>query len=286
MLALAVCALAVLAGNVSADTLRSALYQFEIPASQVLGSRPAPADQGVYMRVSNALGIISDPASPLAPAAGEATDGVALFEFFVGGDSPGLSLSEVRLLQHRMPSESLATLKAVLSLDRSRNARSTLLSTRRPCSGLGGRNLNREFVIDVRSIGCTGGTASGGVIGLMFELGPGETIDTLIDGRLARGELLPQVQVAGPADTAPRCAASVDRVDSEPRNPRPDGGLRAAKADVAVSTAPVRSPAVVDRWTPLEPDGTGRPSAEQLDRKVATRLSCGMRAREPPLRTA
>ena len=51
---LAVCAVAIMRGEVLADTLRSELYQLQLPSSYVVQPDSAGAEPSVYMRVSNA----------------------------------------------------------------------------------------------------------------------------------------------------------------------------------------------------------------------------------------
>lgn len=266
-LVVVVCALAGVTNRAAADTLRSALYQFEIPTSSAATD---PSDAAVFLRVSDAAQIASDPSSA------NGAQGVALFEFFVAGDRPGLNLSEVRLLDRSRPSPSLSRLRIIAPGGQFRSSSVRPPVAHRTTDASHGGASNEEFVLDVSK------STAGKQIGLVFELAPGETIDTLIDERLGHGEILPQIEVAFETGRPSVHALSAHRVDSG-RPPRaPTGRLLTSLPDSASATGRVSHDANIDGWSGLETDHAVRPFSHRLSRNVPEPVLHSALARAPP----
>lgn len=273
MLAVAVCALNMLASHASADTLRSALYQFELSASHSLQADPTPAEPEVYLRVSNAPHIISDPGAPYRTQPVEGVRGTALFEFFVAHNPASGSLSQVRLLQRSEPAHSLRRLQMVFTSGVRRP------HTAAPAASLGcGRDLLRrdaytEFVVD---------TGDGDLIGLLFDLAPGESIDTLIDDHLARGEILPQVRVAPSASGVHVQAVVVRRIDTGGQDDRPWGRVLIQRTEVATTGTCASSDALPGTGLSLGSNRNSQHTPPEGPRATAARIPRTSLARGPP----
>ena len=268
--------------RVSADTLRSALISSRSPRRMPLGRAQRAASRASSCGFPTPRGSSAIRLRRFAPRQVTVTAASPCSNFSSLAIPRASASSEVRLLSRSEPFDSLRRLRAIVSIDQYRRASSTSLPAVLPWALSGGRDWGHEFVIDAGLVGRGLGASSGGVIGLMFELGPGETIDTLIDQRLARSELLPQVLVTSLADGTRLCALSFRRVDSRDRAPLPHDNISLAKTDLAASTAPVSRYAVADGGTLLEPGRIAEPTLEQLRRKLTTRIPRGVRAREPP----
>ena len=259
------CALAFLAGPSSAETLRTELYQFQLP-----GAPSGQADPQVYMRVSNADRLISDPAAPLEPRLAEGTSHFALFEFFLGPDQSGLSLSRVRFHASDESPAPFSKLHAILSSG---------------VAGLLGSPAEAEFArgsfsLDLPRVA----VRSGGVVGLMFELAPSESVDTLIDSRISSGSLCPEVEVRFPGGGrlwARRATPAIFPSDSSP----PNQSLVASCGLAAALIVPTQIAAVITSAV-LPHDTSKQPCGEQLIQRVTTHIPRGVRAREPPRRCA
>ncbi len=280
-IALAVCASAALAGDVAADTFQSALYRFDIPATEAAAREQSADDSGVYLRVSNADGIVSDPARPFCTLPAPVESGTVLFEFFVAGDAPELTIERVRFHDLTAPGGLLENLCAAFRTDQDNDIAWQPSLPRQICveRGDGG---GCEITFDLRSRSDPAGLSAGQVVGLMFELAPGETVETLIDRRLARADLRPEIEVRGITGEAVVWALAPRRIASGRDVPRPSNGTLAnATAPAATSVVP-RGPVAIGGWVAFFPDDVDEPFADSFTRKVLSVVPRGVRAREPP----
>jgi len=269
-LLLPVAALVMLAGQAGADTLRTALYEFEIADPALRQTQPDPQ---VYMRVSNADRLTTNPADPLGPpSSARAKSGFALFEFFLGPQGAGFSLSKVRFQQ---PRTALGRLHTILCADESESPESTSALRGPP-------EPANTFTVDFQRPGRPTGVRPREVVGLLFELAPSESIDTLIDERLERGDLRPEVEVRFPGG-ASRWATCTRRVYLRDGDPQPPGNLTARNAYLIASISPVVTHATTEKPTSLPPNDAKGRSAEPFMRTVPKRVPPGLGARAPPL---
>jgi hypothetical protein len=276
-LLVAIAVLAVLAGRAGADTLRSALYQFQGPNAE-LGQ--TQGDPHVYMRVSNADRLISDPANPLQPLPARGRSQFALFEFFLAPQSADHRISQVRF-QDRCPSGSALTrLDAILDADVPGRPQTTG-PARRPA----GAATPAGFKVDLRKLGQPEGIRPGQVLGLVFKLAPSESIDTLIDDHLTRGDLQPEVRIEGLAGGA-FWATAIRPITFRPGAPQPEQSLASAEGSHAAPNTVPSSQAAVGAWVSLPSLQAAHRSAPEADAKGLTLVPRGRRAREPPIRRA
>ena len=234
------------------------------------------------------------PACPPNPLSAQGAGGLLLFEFFVTDRSLGVSVSRVRFHERSATAKPLAGLHSILGVGSTGQAYSKLLSpieslhrpdVDKPLFGsrLAGSVEDTSDTIELRSPTAHDGVCSGEVVGLVFQLGSGETIDTLIDNRLAHGDVQPEVEVS--IDGGERFWAGLTRrVNASFVAPGPAKSMLAAKPCPAALVAP-HSQVAVHTWTWLQTDQSNQPSAHDRARKVLTLVLCGGRAREPPKST-
>ena len=114
----------------------------------------------------------------------------------------------MRFDERTQAASALAGLRAISSVDRTGHTSCWVLpppeSSDPPFAGstprgpVAGLSHEQSLAIDLTSATHGRGVRAGEVVGLMFQLGSGETIDTLIDDRLARGDVRPEVEVTLP----------------------------------------------------------------------------------------
>lgn len=291
-LVLAICVAAAMWGEVSGDTLRCELYPLRFSSGNVSQANTADRGLSAYLRVSSPDHPLGDIASQMdwSPVSGER--GKVVFEFFVASRSRDVTVSRVRFHVPDRATRVLADLDDVWSVDRDGHISDWLLSPHDTshCEHIDGPLRSARYVdsaddrcmtIELSSTTARRGVTAGEVIGLMFQLVPGETIDTLIDDHLARGDLRPEVEISvnGKGSFS---ASVVRRIDFTPRAPAPVDSVFTARACPVLYSAPVRSHATVNSWTALQPDLTTSPSFQDPARSLLTRVQRGVRVRAPP----
>jgi len=279
-LLLSAIAIAVVPHQVAADTLRTALYEFEVSDPDLHQTHRNPQ---VYMRVSNADHLITDPTEPLGPrSAARATNRFALFEFFLAPQQPNLSVSQIRFQDRGRTDNALGRLRTVLRAD---GAPPTQMAQayRHPVEA---DTPDSALTVDLWTPERVTGVRPGEVVGLLFELSPRDSIDTLIDQRLPGGEIRPEVKVRLPDATNVWmvCGEAVHVASASGCDPTPS--LFPGTADPAMaSSGPNVNHASVASST-IAMDYDEQPSSKQLIRKGPSPIPRIVRARAPPTRRA
>lgn len=206
--ALTICAFAISCGAVFGDTLRSELYRFEVSDTCVSETVYGSAGPPVYVRVTGAKDALRDVTNGVACDVRKVADRFALFEFYVKDAVNGLSLQKVRFHDrnqwlagepgkdvHKLATDNrtFATNPISASPDMARHDSSIWTPT--SLSSASGAVSKSGFVNSPSNTTRTGGVRSFDVASVLFKLTQGETVDTLIDERLAGGELQLDVQL-------------------------------------------------------------------------------------------
>lgn len=275
-LASAVCVLVVVGTEVRADTIPSELYCFSTRGNSITPVDQAVVRSSVLLRVSGLRERADQYHSWCSGLFRPGRNELVLFEFLLPDEAAGLLLREVRIRDcASVRGVALRELQGVFGIRRDGILRDSVRCQRE----IGPAGLT----IDLESFFSKSGLRPNAGVGLLFELGHGVSIDSLLNGRLASHELQVEIRV-GTASGQSIWAVLSGSLSSNLQDGRPARSLDSEQRIlVAVAGSSWIRQAALDVSAEIFESLTRTPSLRQFFvPRVLVFVPCGVRPREPP----